>query len=239
MAKTGWALLHSPLPAAALKPLNKSVYGVDGLTDVNEGYLIERLHQCGLAWEEHVLGHSYLGSEDREVKSRDGGGSYTVRYYMAEVHLALLIDGRRFDGVGAHDNRKLDAAFKGARTVAFKSACKDAGMTVQLYKGGKAMDVFYGDDSGQSGTTAAAPPPPSAPRTTGLTETQQQRLRALNEALPVGYRLQPGARKALLEEGFEVAERKLLALHNEAKSESNGSDHPPDGMGAEQVEVFR
>lgn len=138
----GWALLHSKLPPAALKPLPKAAYGIEGLTDVNEGYLIQRLFAADLGYEWNFVSQSYLGFEDRKGRESD----YTMRWYLASFAGELVIDGRRFAGAGAHDNKKLDAAFKGAATVAFKNACKLAGLTIELYKDGKAMDFIYAEE---------------------------------------------------------------------------------------------
>ena len=138
-AKKGWPLLHSELPDRALKPISSSVYGVDGLTDVNEGYIITRLFASELGWSWTILRQEYLGHEDREVR----GKGYTMRYYLAAVHGRLDIGGQSFDGSGAHDNRKIDAAFKGAATVAFKNAAKTAGLFAQLLLDGRAMDFIY------------------------------------------------------------------------------------------------
>src|SRR6266704_4365697 len=145
-SKTGWALLHSKLPSVALHALPQSAYGVSGLTDVNEAYLIQRLFASGLTWDWRLLNQEYLGFEDRAVRDKD----YTMRYYLASVQGELSIDGRVFHGAGAHDNRKLDAAFKGAATVAFKNACKIAGLTIELFKDGKAMDFIYEGRDGQA-----------------------------------------------------------------------------------------
>jgi hypothetical protein len=136
---TGWPLLHSKLPAAAIKPLATDVYGVAGLSDVNEGYLIQRLFASEFSWDWRIVKQEYLGSEDRAVRNKD----YTLRYYLAAVHGELNIEGRMFHGAGASDNRKIDAAYKGAATVAFKNACKLAGLTIELFKDGKAMDHIY------------------------------------------------------------------------------------------------
>src|SRR6266705_704332 len=144
-SKTGWALLHSKLPSVALHALPQSAYGVSGLTDVNEAYLIQRLFASGLTWDWRLLNQEYLGFEDRAVRDKD----YTMRYYLASVQGELSIDGRVFHGAGAHDNRKLDAAFKGAATVAFKNACKIAGLTIELFKDGKAMDFIYESRDGE------------------------------------------------------------------------------------------
>jgi hypothetical protein len=137
---TKWALLHAQLPKAALKELATSVYGVAGLTDVNEGYLIQRLFASTLTWEWIIRQQTYLGYED---KTSQGGKDYRV--YMAAVHGELVIEGRSFHGAGASDNRKLDAAFKGAATVAFKNACKVAGLTAELYLDGRAIDHIYSE----------------------------------------------------------------------------------------------
>lgn len=136
---SGWKLLHSKLPSDAFRPISKEVYGVEGLTDVNEGYLIQRLHASGLAWEWKMEKPEYLGAEDRAVRGKD----YTNRYYMASVLGRLIIDGRDFDGAGASDNRRVDAAYKGAATVAFKNACKLAGLVNELYLDGRAIDQIY------------------------------------------------------------------------------------------------
>lgn len=167
-----WELLHSKLPSAALKPLPKSAYGIEGLTDVNEAYLIQRLFASGLKWEWKITNQAYLGYEDRQAQ----GKSYTTRWYLASVSGELVIDGRHFGGSGAHDNHKLDAAFKGAATVAFKNAAKIAGLTIELFKDGRAMDHIYAqDDQGagavppamtsraDSGATSPAPPTTRTP----------------------------------------------------------------------------
>lgn len=137
--KKGWQLLHSELPPASLKAIPESAYGVAGLTDVNEGYLITRLFASELGWKWEVLRQEYLGHEDRQVRNKD----YTNRYYLAAVHGRLTIGDQTFDGSGAHDNRKIDAAFKGAATVAFKNAAKMAGLFAQLLLDGRAMDFIY------------------------------------------------------------------------------------------------
>lgn len=138
---TGWALLHSQLPKAAIKPIPEAVYNVKGLSDVNEGYLIQRLFAANLDWEWRLHPHQYLGHEDRESQA---GKSYRV--YMFSVQGVLTVGGRDFHGAGASDNRKLDAAIKGASTVAFKQACKLAGLTIELFKDGRAMDFLYADE---------------------------------------------------------------------------------------------
>jgi hypothetical protein len=135
---TGWRLLHSKLPSAAIRPLDKSVYGVEGLSDVNEGHLIQRLFASEFKWEWRIVKQEYLGFEERKSQA---GRDYRV--YMAAVHGELVIDGRVFHGAGASDNRKLDAAYKGASTVAFKNACKLAGLTAELYLDGRAIDHVY------------------------------------------------------------------------------------------------
>ena len=153
--KSGWALLHSKLPSAALKPLPKSAYGIEGLTDVNEAYLIQRLFASGLEWEWRPVSQTYLGFEDRQAQ----GKTYTTRWYLASFLGDLVIDGRHFAGSGGHDNHKLDASFKGASTVAFKNACKAAGLTIELYKDGRAMDFIYEDRDGNVIETGASQRP--------------------------------------------------------------------------------
>ena len=184
----GWPLLHSSLPKAALSPLPKGAYGIEGLTDVNEAYLIQRLFASGFQWEWTILSQTYLGHEDRKGRDSD----YTLRYYLASVSGELVIDGRRFGGSGAHDNKKLDAAYKGAATVAFKNAAKIAGLTIELFKDGRAMDFIYEDrvqaagpvsptsNPGNGGAPSlpnAAPPVPALPTKTAediLRETQER-----------------------------------------------------------------
>jgi len=178
--KTGWALLHSKLPPAAIRPLSQSVYGVSGLSDVNEAYLIQRLFASGLIWEWKLSDPKYLGFEDRTIKGRDGKPDYELRYYMASVNGILIVDGREFHGSGASDNRKLDAAFKGAGTVAFKNACKWVGLTIELYKDGKAMDFIYEDRQGNVIQQATGEIEGSAESKAALQEAQgsDQRQRA-------------------------------------------------------------
>lgn len=143
--KKGWELLHSQLPKAALKAIPKDAYGVEGLTDVNEGYLITRLFASELPWSWEILRQEYLGHEDRQARGKD----YTTRWYLAAVHGRLTVGGQIFDGSGAHDNRKIDAAFKGAATVAFKNATKTAGLFMQLLMDGRAIDFVYQTRDGE------------------------------------------------------------------------------------------
>jgi hypothetical protein len=158
----GWQLLHSALPKAALRALPESVYNVAGLTDVNEGYLIQRLFASELSWEWRIVKQEYLGHEDRTSQS---GKSYRV--YLAAVQGVLSIDGREFHGSGAHDNRKIDASYKGAATVAFKNASKLAGLMSELFLNGRAMDFIYESaeknpptrEASDSGTGAVPPTP--------------------------------------------------------------------------------
>lgn len=156
--KTGWALLHSKLPSQALKPLPKAAYGIEGLTDVNEAYLIQRLFASELDWQWTITAQSYLGYEDRKGREND----YTTRWYLASVSGELIIAGRHFGGSGAHDNRKLDAAYKGAATVAFKNASKIAGLTIELFKDGRAMDFIYEQTDKGSGTAPPLHPNPAS-----------------------------------------------------------------------------
>lgn len=149
----GWPLLHSKLPPKALKPLSKDIYGVEGLTDVNEGYLIQRLYASGLPWEWEILEAWPLGREERTTRS---GTNYAV--YLTACRGRLTLEGRHFDGLGASENRRLDAAWKGAATVAFKNATKLAGMWIELLLDGRAIDHIYeGSRTGEIAPAAAAP----------------------------------------------------------------------------------
>ncbi len=134
----GWPLLHAQLPQAAFSPIAEHVYGVPGLSDVNEGYLIQRLFASTLPWEWEILEAWPLGAEDRTSAA---GKSYRV--YLAACRGRLTIEGRHFDGLGASDNRRLDAAWKGAATVALKNAAKMAGMWLELLLNGRAIDHIY------------------------------------------------------------------------------------------------
>lgn len=212
----GWALLHSPLPTEALKPLDRSVYGVAGLTDTNEGYLIERLWQSGLCWYTEILHQEYLGSEDRKTNA---GKEY--RSYLAMVTFRLWIETGigsgtfvHFDAVGADDNKKLDAAFKGAKTVGFKSACKEAGLTTELYKGGRMNDVIY-DGGVNADAPSVSPPaaPPAAPALV-MSDPQKAEMKRLVDTLPEN--VQKDARKA----AFEAA--KAAGLRDPAKAFEGG-----------------
>lgn len=184
-AMKGWELLHSKLPSAALKPLPKSAYGIEGLTDVNEAYLIQRLFASGLQWEWRITNQAYLGFEDRKAQGKD----YTTRWYLASVLGELVIAERRFGGSGAHDNHKLDAAFKGAATVAFKNAAKIAGLTIELFKDGRAMDHIYATDDQGAGTAPPQPPAnssealPTLPAVTHSSKTASEILAETREKL--------------------------------------------------------
>ena len=158
----GWPLLHSELPPKALKPLATHIYNVAGLSDVNEGHLIQRLFASKLPWEWRITSQSYLGHEDRTSQE---GKAYRV--YLAAVAGELVIEGKTFAGSGGSDNRRLDAAFKGAATVAFKNACKWAGLTSQLFLDGRAMDHIY--DSPEKNAPTNEPSEAGPPL--GLTST--------------------------------------------------------------------
>lgn len=219
---TGWDLLHSELPKESLKPVPKYVYQVEGLTDVNEGFLIQRLWASKLPWSVKILKSEFLGSEERTPKK--GGPPST--WYMAHVDLSLEIDGRTFEGSGAHDNLKLDAAFKGAKTVAFKAACKDAGLTTQLWMDGKQIDDINLDPNEVSGSSrtpqAPAQPPASAAPALILSDPQKAEMARLVNTLPENAR--QDARKGAFEaakatavrdpsKGFEAGRSFLVALH--------------------------
>lgn len=212
---TGWDLLHSKLPPEALKEVPQYVYQVAGLSDVNEGYLILRLWASGLPWHTEILKSEYLGSEIRE--NRQGKKS---TWHLAHVDLRLHIDGKFWDGAGAHDNMKLDASFKGARTVAFKAACKDAGLSTELWADNKQVDDMYAPADVSS---APAPPPVSPPpNALVMSDSQKAEMKRLVDTLPEATR--QDARKGAFEaakatalrdpsKGFEAGRSFLVALH--------------------------
>jgi hypothetical protein len=131
----------------AIRELNKSVYGVSGLTDVADWFLWERLETSGLRWELDVTKIEYLGSEVRKLKS--GNTTYDATYYLVAAQGVLIVQGRPYPCVGAGENRRLDAAYKGAITSLFKNGCKWAGLTMSIYKGGPIDDDYF--DSGNDG----------------------------------------------------------------------------------------
>ena len=92
------------------------------MTDIHEWYLYERLRDSGLPWSEIITKAELVSHVD------------STFYYVAEVR--LTIDGQHFDGIGAHDHKKLEWAVKGAHTSAFKDAAKWAGISMSVWKGG-------------------------------------------------------------------------------------------------------
>lgn len=220
---TGWALLHSKLPPQALKPLPQATYGVAGLTDVNEGFLIQRLFASKLAWQWRLVTSHYLGFEDRQPQGKE----YTTRWYLADAHGILEIDGREFHGAGAHDNRKLDAAYKGAATVAFKNACKLAGLTIELFKDGKAMDFIYEDSSeknaprvnGSDDKGAGAVPPKHPEADSGAqssapaSETDLESLYKLGAELPRTPKTRPQVDGMIDGHGYDKVLKSLTNQH--------------------------
>lgn len=201
----GWELLHSKLPEEAIKSIPQYVYNVPNLSDVNEGFLIKRLWDSGLDWHTEILRSEYLGSEERTNRKGE-----KVRWYLTHVDLRLHIDGKYFDGSGGHDNMKLDASWKGARTTAFKACCKDAGLTTELWMDGKAIDDINlpPDVSGTPSAPAPAQPPAAQPTALVLSEAQRAEMARLVNTLP--QEAQKDARKA----AFEAA--KAASLRNPA-----------------------
>lgn len=161
--RKGWDLLRKELPAnhPALKQLNTNVYGVSGLTDVAEWYLWEALEQSNLPWELVVNKVNYIGSETRQVRNQ----TYSQTWYLVSIEGVLIVGGKPFPAVGASENRRLDAAYKGALTSMFKNGCKWAGLTMWLYKGGKIIDSL--DEDGDSST------PPKATESRAATTATQ------------------------------------------------------------------
>ena len=148
-----WEYLRAEITdRRATKKLDKSVYGIDGLTDVKDWFLWERLEKSGLRWELNVSNVLYLGSEDRTRKS--GGSTYQQRYYLVSAEGTLIINGRPFPCVGAGENRRLDAAYKGAVTSLFKNGCKWAGLTMSIYKDAPIDDDYF--DTGEEGDSASS-----------------------------------------------------------------------------------
>lgn len=245
--KKGWQLLHSPLPKEALKPLHRSVYGVANLTDVNEGYLIERLHQSGLEWNLRPLQQEYLGIQVKREGDPPRDRTYHLASFLGILEIETEVGSgkfRSFAATGASDNVRLDAAFKGAKTTGFKSACKEAGLTTELYKDLKAMDVFYDQvpdevtnpiarnnaaafeaqqqqTSQQQTQPAAATQEQGRPSNGPLTPTQQQILSALYSSVPEDpdAREKSGAAFKAAEareagSGYDAAFAALVELHN-------------------------
>jgi hypothetical protein len=135
----GWALLHSDLPEAALRPIDKSAYGVSGLTDINDAFLIERLHQCGLSVEPGVPSVEIIGKETVTFK-RGTPNEYEVHEWVVSCEWTWVVDGRSWTGSGAHQDARLDVAKKGAKTSAFKDMCKYLAMGLEVRKAGKVVD---------------------------------------------------------------------------------------------------
>lgn len=203
---TGWALLHSKLPGEAIKSIPQYVYNVPNLSDVNEGFLIKRLWDSGLDWYTEILSSEYLGSEERTNRKGE-----KVTWHLAHVDLRLHIDGKHFDGSGGHDNMKLDAAFKGARTTAFKACCKDAGLTTELWMDGKAIDDINlpPDISGSVAQTSPAAAPALV-----MSDPQKAEMARLVNTLPESVR--QDARKG----AFEAA--KAAGLRDPSKAFEGG-----------------
>lgn len=182
--RKGWNLLREELPQnhPALKQLDRSIYGVSGLTDVAEWLLWERLEQSGLRWELTVSKINYLGSETRQVR----GQSYSQTWYLVSMEGVLIVEGKPFPCVGASENRKLDAAYKGALTSMFKNGCKWAGLTMWLYKGGKiidSLDETPAVDTADEAPKAAVETP--KPVTTSVSATQDHTPETVQHAVDI------------------------------------------------------
>lgn len=150
--KKAWDYLRAEITdKKALKQLNRSVYGVDGLTDVADWFLWERLESSGLRWELVIDDIKYLGSEVRKLKS--GNSTYDQTFYLVSAVGTLVINGRPFPCAGAGENRRLDAAYKGAITSLFKNGCKWAGLTMSVYKGSPVEDDYFDMDEATNKTT--------------------------------------------------------------------------------------
>lgn len=75
----------------------------------------------------------------------------------------------------------------------------------------------------------------ATPASGGLTADQKQRLKELNDSLPPDLKMQPAERRALLDDGFEAAEKRLLELHERARPQGQ---EPPEDASAAQEEFF-
>lgn len=214
----GWDHIRRSLPDnhPALKQLDRSVYGVSGLTDVAEWYLWEVLEQSGLTWELVVNKVNYLGSENRPVRNQ----SYFQTWYLVSMEGILLVGGKPFPCVGASENRKLDAAYKGALTSLFKNGCKWAGVTMWLYKGGKIVDSL--DETPTSSDDA---PPPAKPAVESRTAVQGHNPETVQHAVDImdgkvikgeeALKTEPVKPVSLASKNFEedeVAQRRVTVL---------------------------
>lgn len=137
-----WDFLRGEIDQRVKRSLDKSVYGVSGLSDVPEWYLWERLEKSGLRWELDIGSVTYHGMEMRKPAS--GGREYP--WYLVSITGTLLINGRPFPCVGAGEGRRLDTAYKGALTSLFKNGCKWAGITMSIYKEAPIDDDYIGLD---------------------------------------------------------------------------------------------
>lgn len=144
-----WDFLRSEIDAKVKRVLDKSVYGVAGLSDVPEWYLWERLEKSGLRWELDIGSVTYHGAETRTPAS--GGRAY--QWYLVSVQATLIVDGRPFPCVGAGEGRRLDTAYKGALTSAFKNGCKWAGITMSIYKNAPIDDDYIGGEENRTSNT--------------------------------------------------------------------------------------
>jgi hypothetical protein len=172
--KKAWDFLRSEIDPTVKRVLPQNVYGVSGLEDVPEWYLWERLEKSGLRWELDVGEYTYLGTELRKPRN----SNYEQTWYLVSVKGTLIINGRPFPCVGGGENRRVDAAFKGALTSMFKNGCKWAGITLAIYKEGEIDDDFFDGGEGSSGggthsrsastgnNTSSPANPPAAPNPT-------------------------------------------------------------------------
>lgn len=169
--KKAWDYLRAEITdKKALKVLHKSVYGVEGLTDVADWFLWERLEASGLRWELDVSKITYLGSEVRKLKS--GNSTYEQTFYLVAAEGTLIINGKPFPCAGAGENRRLDAAYKGALTSLFKNGCKWAGLTMSIYKGAPVDDDYYDTGSDNSENTQSRSASISPSTTSGTQKAQ-------------------------------------------------------------------
>jgi hypothetical protein len=143
---TGWALIRSPLPEEAKKPIHKSVYGGEGLTDIGEPWLIERLHDSGLAVLRHEPRIETIGKETA-VRKRGEPEEYEVQEWVVTCDWQIDVDGSPYYGSGAHQDVRLDVARKGAKTSAFKDLVKHLGIGLEVRKGQSDIPGSIGEKS--------------------------------------------------------------------------------------------
>ena len=156
----GWELLQSKLPKEALRSLPEEAYGIAGLTDIDDTYLLERLYASGLRW---TFGKPEFNTTKIQIKRKgelvDGwltvcDWSITIQNdangIVSEDGSAIQTHWAR----GVHQDVRAEVAMKGAQTGAFKALCKWLGMDKDVRRGKSGEDLLHSD-----GEVAPATPP--------------------------------------------------------------------------------